>query len=107
MFVLRVDFLNGLHLEHNYADIAYATEMRKRVEAAMKDPELVHIIDEAGREGEFRGDLVQAVYLVDVESEVRSAATLRDLIQETQKPKREPREISPSPGPPVNGWLGH
>ena len=107
MLVLRLDFQNGLHLEFNYADVRYATEVFQRVQSAMKEGDLVEVIDDAGRHNDMRGALIQSVCIVDPKQEAESILTLNAYVAKAQPAVEVDGAARPATGAPVAGWLGH
>lgn len=72
MFIVRVDFKNGLHLEFNFAHVETGEQCRSVCAAAAKKGDRASIFDEAGRQCDLDGSQVQAVQLVNLQEETVS-----------------------------------
>ena len=107
MLVLRLDFQNGLHLEFNYADVGYATEVFRRVQSAMREGDLVEIIDDAGRHNEARGALIQSACLVDPKQEAESILGLNAYVMKAQPAVEVDGAAQPAARDALAVWLSH
>jgi hypothetical protein len=108
MFIVRVDFRNGLHLEFNYGDLGQADQCLKLLVEAQKSGKPCSIFDEAGRQGTLSGADMQAVQMVDVEQETTSVIRLGLMVRGIQA-QMEPRapEFRPPSEDSSRGAIGN
>lgn len=104
MFIVRLDYQNGLHKEYSYSDLGLATNVYNlAVEARSKGIGFKDLIDDAGRTASFDGGKLQSVELVDIQAETISAITLIKEVQGIQQQfgmmpqPSEPRRAPPQP----------
>lgn len=81
MFIVRVDFKNGLHLEFNYAHLETGEQCRTVCAAAQKNGDRCSIFDEAGRQADLDGSQIQAVQLVNLQEETVSIIRVGLIVQ--------------------------
>lgn len=107
MFVLRLDFSTGLHVEYNYEEAARGIEERKLAERGAFGKDWFRVEGDDGREGFFDGATVVGVQLVDVQKEVWSVLNLTLVADENKArwcklhgipiPPSLPQEVSGGP----------
>ena len=103
MIIVRLDFVNGLHLEYNFPHIDVARVIFDRLCEGKRTGEIVGLNDYAGRIGEVDCANLQAVQLVDVEAEVSSIEQINALVsqvaQRARQPRRAPMPVDGGPLP--------
>ena len=114
MYVIRVEMLNGLHLEYNYTEINTAETCRVVLSAAMQSGDKRMIYDDAGRQAEIDGSKMQALQLVDVQMEAASIIKLglivRSIQQQLDPPMRGESNVGrrqPDDAQAAVGSIGH
>ena len=90
MYIVRVDFKNGLHAECNYGGtdgLGRAQRCRETVVAAMNlgtaippKQAVCEVYDDAGRQYNWDGAQVQSVGLIDLESETIAAIRIKQFV---------------------------
>ena len=90
MYIVRVDFKNGLHAECNYGGtdgLGRAQRCRETVVAAMNlgtaippKQAVCEVYDDAGRQYSWDGAQVQSVGLIDLESETIAAVRIKQFV---------------------------
>lgn len=84
MYVVRVDFKNGVHREYGYADIAIATDSFRTIDTARSKQTSCNIFDEGGRQASLDCRDVIVVELVDIQKETLNAIVLMREVQDIQ-----------------------
>lgn len=85
MFIVRVDFKNGLHLEFNFAHVETGERCRVVCAAAAQKGDRASIFDEAGRQCDLDGSQVQAVQLVNLQEETVSIIRVGLVVDEIRQ----------------------
>lgn len=108
MFIVRLDYQNGLHKEYAYSDLGLASQAYGLAcQAKSKAIGFDDLFDEAGRKASIDGSKLQSVELVDLGAETVSAITLIKEVQAIQQqhgvlPQQpEPQRRLPPPEPAV------
>lgn len=116
MYVIRVEMVNGLHLEYNYQDLNTAESCRVVLAGAFHAGDKRLIYDDAGRSAEIDGSKMQALQMVDVQMEAASIIKLGMIVRSIQQQLDPPvtrqlnagREQDGAAGSgPVIGGMGH
>lgn len=91
MYIVRVDFKNGLHAECNYGGtdgLGRAERCRETVVAAMNigtalppKQAVCEVYDDAGRRYNWDGAQIQSVGLIDLESETIAAIRIKQFVE--------------------------
>lgn len=93
MYIVRVDFKNGLHLEFNFGGgqdkgLGRAESIRRLVAEGLNmsaaippKPAVCEVFDDAGRQGNIDCAQVQSVGLIDLESETIAAIRIKQFVQ--------------------------
>jgi len=107
MYIVKLDYVNGLHKEYAYFDLglantAYSLACQARAKAIGFDD----LYDEGGRKASIDGAKLQSVELVDLGAETISGITLFKEVQALQiqhglLPAPEPQRRLPPPDRPV------
>jgi len=93
MFVLRLDFNSGLHLEYNFYDAGRGERAKTTAAAAMLADEQFAVMDEAGRGADIDGAALIAVQLIDVQLESHSILDVNTAIVQAQAAWRRVRGL--------------
>jgi hypothetical protein len=96
MYIVRLDYQNGLHKEYAYRDLGAATAVLEEAARAKDSGHRGIIRDEAGRTAHYEGNKLQSVEMVDAQAEAVSAIQLMAEIQAIQRQfglvNRQPQE---------------
>lgn len=108
MYIVRLDYQNGLHKEYAYQDLGLATQAYTLAcQARSKAVGFDDLYDEAGRKASIDGAKLQSVELVDFTAETISGITLTKEFQAIQQqfgflPQQpEPQRRLPPPQQPI------
>jgi hypothetical protein len=112
MYVIRCDFVNGLHREYGFDDLGLADAAFKTILAARNQKRLTEpVFDQGGRSAVIDGTNIQCLELVQIEIEASAAIKLVREIQNVQRlagvpmqPQQAPAE--PDPEYAVQGAIG-
>lgn len=99
MYIVRLDYQNGLHKEYCYGDIGIATKNFDLASLARNKGCGLEIDDEAGRKASVDGGKLQSVELVDLQAEAISGIKVVSEVQAIQKEFGFGQQRLPQPEP--------
>lgn len=116
MYIVRVDFRNGLHAECNYGGtdgLGRAERCRETVVAAMNigtalppKQAVCEVYDDAGRRYNWDGAQIQSVGLIDLESETIAAIRIKQFVEGLAR-KHDPSAFPQQRAHPVAQEAGY
>jgi len=101
MYIVRLDYVNGLHKEYAFNDLGPAAAAHELATAAKDAKARGTITDDAGRKAGFEGANIQSVELVDTQAEAISAIKLVTEINAIQQQFGPPARRQPPPEPEI------
>src|ERR1700752_2185074 len=104
MFLVKLDYGNGLHKEYAYNDMGVANQAFETCCAAQEMKKRAKIFDEAGRQASVDGTHLQSVEFVDPQAETVMPIRLVTEVREIERqfaPPPPPQSPPPPPRQPV------